>query len=197
MDSEFDNLAHLWRGDAEEQDVGSFSELSKRAVRRAQWAERAEFAVVGALTLLILFGVWRQESLRSLLIGSTIIALLLWSSRTRYRLRRIEWSTDASDHESFLRSTIRRTRARARRTFWSLVLLVPATLLGMLFPSMAGNGAGSTGRPTFQIASWSSLAALLSLAATFAYLVVRMQRQRNEHAQLTRVLNDYRREASG
>jgi hypothetical protein len=195
MNAEFEDLSRLWRDSA-----GAGAEvavLSERVLRRARWFERAELMVSAFLTVFVVFGIWRKFTFASLLVGALIILLLLWSARTRYRLRRVEWGVDERDLESYLEKQIKRTRARVRRTLFDLALFGPATLLGMLFAVASQR----EGRPFAAhlldaLFTWSAVFALGFLAATIFYLVLRLRRQRAAVRQLVDVLADHQRETA-
>jgi hypothetical protein len=195
MNAEFEDLSRLWRdSDGTGAEVAM---LSERVLRRARWFERAELMVSALLTVFVVFGIWRKFTFASLLVGALIILLLLWSARTRYRLRRVEWGVDERDLESYLEKQIKRTRARVRRTLFDLALFGPATLLGMLFAVASQR----EGRPLAAhlleaLFTWSAMFAFAFLVATIFYLVLRLRQQRAAVRQLVDVLTDHQRETA-
>ncbi|AQR72446.1 hypothetical protein [Sphingomonas sp. LM7] len=196
MDGEYDDLSELWRGSVAHP-AEEVSAASERALRRARWIERAELLVSACLTVFVVFGIWRKFTLGSLAVGVMIVLLLLWSARTRYRLRRVEWGADQRDRESFLEGQIRRYRARVRRTLFDITLFGPATLLGMLFAVLSQRDGRPLGPHLLDtLLSWSAVLGLAVLAATIAFLIFRLRRQRAVIRQLSDVLADHRRETA-
>jgi hypothetical protein len=195
MNTEFDDdLSELWRG-SDDPGTEQVEALSERVLRRARWFERAELLVAAFLTIFLVFGIWRKFTLGSLVAGTLIILLLLWSARTRYRLRRIEWGAEERDLETYLEKQIQRSRARERRTWFDIALFGPATLLGMTFSVASKREGRPLGYHLIEtLFTWSSVLGLVVLAATIVYLFYRLRQQRAAVRQLTLVLADHQRE---
>ncbi|TGX54990.1 hypothetical protein E5A73_06000 [Sphingomonas gei] len=196
MAGEFDDLSELWRGSVRHA-ADEVSALSERVLRRARWVERAELLVAACLTVFVVFGIWRKFTLGSLAVGVMILLLLLWSARTRYRLRRVEWGAEQGDRETYLEGQIRRYRARVRRTVFDLILFGPATFLGMTFAMLRQRDGRPLGPHLAEtLLSWSTLLGVAVIAATIVFLFVRLRRQRAVIRQLADVLAGHRHESA-
>lgn len=196
MHADVDDLARLWQQDDQESTL-SVVALSQRAVRRARLIERVEMAVAGLLIALIAFAVWRKFSLETLLVAMAIIAFILWSTYTHYRLRRVEWGAEQRERQQFVEGQIVRYNARIRRTIFDLILFGPLSVFAMMFSSLRQS---VEGRPLTHLLdhlwNWPTLLGLAAMGATVAYLVVRLRRQRQVVRRLTGSLVEYRREAA-
>lgn len=196
MHADVDDLARLWQQDDQESTL-SVVALSQRAVRRARLIERVEMAVAGLLIALIAFAVWRKFSLETLLVALAIIAFILWSTYTHYRLRRVEWGAEQRERQQFVEGQIVRYNARIRRTIFDLILFGPLSVFAMMFSSLRQS---VEGRPLTHLLdhlwNWPTLLGLAAMGATVAYLVVRLRRQRQVVRRLTGSLVEYRREAA-
>ncbi|NLS27611.1 hypothetical protein S2M10_26100 [Sphingomonas sp. S2M10] len=196
MHADVDDLARLWQQDDQESTL-SVVALSQRAVRRARLIERVEMAVAGLLIALIAFAVWRKFSLETLLVAIAIIAFILWSTYTHYRLRRVEWGAEQRERQQFVEGQIVRYNARIRRTIFDLILFGPLSVFAMMFSSLRQS---VEGRPLTHLLdhlwNWPTLLGLAAMGATVAYLVVRLRRQRQVVRRLTGSLVEYRREAA-
>lgn len=196
MHADVDDLATLWQQD-DPQSTLRVMALSQRAVRRARLIERVEMAVAGLLIALIAFAVWRKFSLGMVLLATAIIAFILWSTYTHYRLRRVEWGAEQRERQQFVEGQIVRYHARIRRTIFDLILFGPLTFFGMLFSSLRQS---ADGRPLDHFVehlwSWPTLLGLAAMIGTVAYLAMRLNRQRHVVRGLTRSLAEYRQEAA-
>jgi hypothetical protein len=200
MADDFQGLAELWREGEDDKRGDTLVALSKTAIRRARRQEWIEIAIAVLLAAGVLVVVLRRGELPQMVVGALIIALLIWSSRKRYRLRRMEWLTLSGDRTTFLLASIARVRARMQRSWWSTVLLMPAVLLGTVFARAArdaGNGAPLVDRLLIEGSSFGTLAAGLSgIAVMLAYLLYQLRRQRAQLARLNDMFESYRREAA-
>lgn len=197
--SDFDSLSQIWTEGALGQRPDELAALSDRALRRARLAERVELAITFVLVAGIVVSIAWQGHSSAMLVGTGVIALLLWSSYSRYRLRRVEWLADGSDREAFLQGAMRRTRARLRRAVLGLLLLPPAAILGTLFAHAASGRQGmdsliarlsdglTPGGPTTL-----GIVALLGIAVV---LFVTIRQERRQLDRLTESFESYRREA--
>ena len=184
MDHDLEEWSALW------QSREPTPTLPTRALTRARLIERAEFVLGGVLLLQIIFGAWSSGTFRSILFGTALILILLWTGRSRYRLRRTEWSAGESS-ESFIDAELTRLRARQRRTFWSLVLMPPATVIALLF---AGGPDGDLWARATGLFSWSPsrLGALFSILAMVVWLAVLLRRQNAQLRRLAEMREEYR-----
>ncbi len=197
MESKFEDLEISWRVDATDQQMAQLSAMTSRALRRARLIEGVELTVSAALMIFIIFGIWRKGTIAASLFGGLIVFTLLWSGWSRYRSRRVEWMADGASREAFLGTAVDRMRARAQRTMWSLVLMVPASLLAMFFSATLGNKPGLATRiATGSIGNVLLVGGLASMAATLAYLWLRLKDQQRQLHGLTAIFDNYRRESA-
>lgn len=195
MDSDFGELSALWRNAGDPGEAKALGLLSDRAIARAQLEEKIELAIAFALALAVIFGIWRNGALQTIVFGLLIIGTLMWSSRSRYRLRRIEWRRDHQDRETIIRDAIARSAARVHRAALSLILLIPAALLGLLFGrgGVSGDLLGPAGiaAPTRVMA-----AGALGIATILGFLAVAIVRDRRQLSRLRGILEEYHRETA-
>lgn len=196
MQADFDDLAQLWQQE-DLHSTGVVMALSQRAVRRARWIERAEMLVATLLIAAVSFAAWRKFSLGMLIVAAAIIAFVLWSTYTHYRLRRVEWGADQRERQQFVEGQIVRHRARIRRTIFDLVLFGPLSFFGMVFSSLRQSENGEPfGHFVDHLWTWPTLLGLGAMFVTVAYLTVRLNRQRHIVRRLTSSLAEYRQEAA-
>lgn len=197
MDSDFDDLGSFWRAESTDQDAAHFAALSARALRRARLIEGVEIAISAALMIFIIFGIWRKGTIGASLFGGLIVIMLLWSGWSRFRTRRVEWLADGASREAFLSTAITRMRARAQRTTWSLVLMIPATLLGTFFSATLSDHTSAAARlASGALAGLLLGAGLASVAGTLVFLWLRLRDQRLQLQRLTGIFDHYRREGA-
>ena len=184
MDRDLEEWSELW------QSRDPAPTLPTRALTRARLLERAEFVLGGLLLLQIIFGAWSSGTFRSIVFGTALTLILLWTGRSRYRLRRTEWSAGESS-ENYIDAELTRLRARQRRTFWSLVLMPPATMLALLF---AGGAQGDIWARAAVLLSWSPsrLTALASILGMIVWLAILLRRQNAQLRRLAEMREEYR-----
>lgn len=198
IDGSFDDLSAIWASASPGQDSAKLLARSVAAQRRAQIAEKLELLVAVGIGCAIILGEWSHHSSGALVVGGMILALLLWSSRVRFRLRRVEWLTADGNREAFLAAAITRLRARTRRATWSAVLLLPAAALGVVFAAISHEaGIGDIAarlRLGVTLTGPVTLGAAV-LAATLVALIIRIRRHRRELDRLTAIQASYHEEA--
>lgn len=195
---EYRDLAALWSASAVDRDRSDFAQAVKRTPKAARAAIWGDLAVVALLAGTIVAAiVWNLGS-ATLLLGSLILLVLGWSAWKRHHLGNIALLIDTRDRLSFLASSVEAKRAELNRSAIGLSLILPSTLLTMLFGFTLRGEQGDGELAAFLSAVLTTPRGLISLgflACALLLLSLSHARLKGELKRLLMLRDDYANEA--
>ena len=129
---EYNELADLWQAAPRPDEQREMDRLVRRTPRIARATQWGELILVALLAGTVLTSIVMRLGPATMLTGTILLLLLVWSAWKRHNLGNIALLIDEGDRIAFLNSSIRAKQAELNRSALGLALILPGTLLTML-----------------------------------------------------------------
>lgn len=126
-------LAALWNAAPPPAEEDRVARLARRTPALARLTQLGEAATMIMMVLAIIGAIIWRLGTETVVTGSLVAVLLGWSVWKRHRLARLARVTDCSDRFSFMCATVRAKEVQLDRSAVALALMLPLTLLALLF----------------------------------------------------------------
>lgn len=192
-DAEFEDLGKLWRKEPSEEEMRELQRSARAVSRRARFAEALDWvlatvAICGAVAIVL----YNPEPITIMAAGAAIVLSVI-GQRRQLQLRVSEVQSLTGDTASMIERSILRVQATIKRARSGLVVLGPATLLGVFFGFVVDRGGGGQLLPQLRGTIALSIAIFIILA-TMAHLFYTVRRSRMELKRLILLREAYRLE---
>ena len=196
-DLDLDRLGDVWRQQPDPAELERLRRTALKVARRARWGRFVDLIATVTVASVVLLLILRNPQQNTVLAGTATILLLLLSHRRQERLRRIELKSLSGGTEEMIAQSIDRIEATTRHHRFTLMGIVPALALVVLFSSTISAQVGMILAP-FRETSWFRpvwVGAWLAIgAAAIAFAVLSLRRGRRELARLRAMQDSYEEE---
>jgi uncharacterized membrane protein YqjE len=196
-DFDLERLGDVWRQQLDPAEMERLQQSAAAVSRRARFSQILDIVASVAVSVVVIFLVWTNPRLETLLMGGAAILVLLGSNIRLRRIRRVELRSLTGSTEDMLAQSIDRLETTLKHKRFSLIAIGPALVIGLLLAWVAGANPGVLIAPTLRLVWRGTTFAVL--AGVVVFLVIAMRRERRELDRLRAMRESYRleRESAG
>lgn len=196
-DLDLDRLGQLWRAELPAGTVEGLQRSAARIRRRARIAMIVDYTLAAACVLTIIYLIASTPKLEVMAVGGVALFMLVTGQMRQRRLRQLELKGLTGGTASMIDQSIVRAEATLKRTKSSLLLVIPATAVGVLL----GFVSGDTIDPLFDRLRGDPISFILLvslwlvvLPMMIMHLLLSMRRNHRELKRLKALREAYRQE---
>lgn len=199
-DFDLDRLGDVWRQQPDAAELERLRRTAVKVARRARWGRIIDVVATVAVTSVVLLLVWANPQKNTIVVGTGVVLLLLFSQRRQRRLRQVELQSLTGDTEQMIAQSVERIETAIRHNRLTLIGIGPIALLTIIFAATTDRGSDAVlaslrDLPWFRFVWYGGWAAAVAVFVVFSVLAIR--RGRREVERLTAMRDSYRQERKG
>lgn len=192
-DLDLDRLGDVWRQQPDPAELERLRRSATAVARRARFARIVDIGGAIAVGAAVIALVVLNPAIKTFLVGSAAILILLGSNIRLRKLRQVELRSLTGSTEDMLDQSIERIETTLKYNRFLLIIAVPAALVGGLFMAMVGRDLISVFGTALRSPNLR-LVGLAAFAGVIVYLLVAIRRNRLELGRLRAMRESYRQE---
>jgi hypothetical protein len=197
-DFDLDRLGDVWRQQPDAAEMELLRRSADAVSRRARWSQLFDIATAIFVAVVVIFLVFSNPQRTTVAMGSAAILLLLYSNIRARRIRQLELRSLTGTTENMLDQSIERLEARLKHSYFSLIALGPALVIGVMLAASAtissDEGLLSMVRSSPLLRLLLGPGAMVVIGGMIAYGLLGIRRARRERGRLGAMRESYREE---
>lgn len=197
-DFDLERLGDVWRQQPDPAELERLQRSAAAVSRRARWTQYLHITTTLAVAAMVVVLVLLSPQRGTILIGTAALVFLLYNHVRSRRVRQIELRSLSGTTEAMLDQSIERLEASLKYNLYSLIVLGPGLVIGVLLAASTGmspdEGMLSAVRSSPLLRFLLSKGSIAVLAAMIAYAIFGMRRARRELERLRAMRESFREE---